>query len=411
MPANVLVVVIDGLRASAIGAYGNTTFATPALDRFAAESFLLDECFSPTVDLEAIYDALWLSRHPARTQKATAPSLPGLFRDRDYTATLITDEPQLSTFAAAADFNDIVALRDDSAANAAIARATEESQTRTARLFGEAADIIGRRLPPTEAAGQPHFFWLHSRGMFGPWDAPLTLQQSLLDEGDPPPVESSSPPDFAIANDADPDAAFRYVCAYAAQVMVLDTCWESFLNSVAATGDQWLIMLLGARGFPLGEHGRIGGIDSRLYTDALHVPWLIRFPDGLGTLARSDRLTSHLDVLPTLIDWLNGGHAMEPSALDGASVLTIASSLRTAWRDALISISSTAHAIRTPAWSLREDIAPAGDGPSNAHLSQLELYVRPDDRWEANDVAKLCPDVVEELRATLEERLARISQS
>jgi hypothetical protein len=29
------------------------------------------------------------------------------------------------------------------------------------------------------------------------------------------------------------------------------------------------------------------------------------------------------------------------------------------------------------------------------------LYVRPDDRWEANDVAKLCPDTLESLHAAL----------
>lgn len=29
--------------------------------------------------------------------------------------------------------------------------------------------------------------------------------------------------------------------------------------------------------------------------------------------------------------------------------------------------------------------------------ADYELYVRPDDRWEANDVAALCPDVVESL--------------
>jgi hypothetical protein len=38
------------------------------------------------------------------------------------------------------------------------------------------------------------------------------------------------------------------------------------------------------------------------------------------------------------------------------------------------------------------------DHASNGVATVSELFVRPDDRWEANDVAKLCPDVVEELR-------------
>ena len=52
MPApNILVVVVDGLRASAFGAYGNTSFPTPALDQFAADSLLLDWCYAPSAEL------------------------------------------------------------------------------------------------------------------------------------------------------------------------------------------------------------------------------------------------------------------------------------------------------------------------------------------------------------------------
>ena len=53
MPANILVVVVDGLRASALGAYGNTTFSTPSLDQFAAESLLFDWCYAGSPELSA----------------------------------------------------------------------------------------------------------------------------------------------------------------------------------------------------------------------------------------------------------------------------------------------------------------------------------------------------------------------
>jgi hypothetical protein len=45
-------------------------------------------------------------------------------------------------------------------------------------------------------------------------------------------------------------------------------------------------------------------------------------------------------------------------------------------------------AIRTPAWHFR-----AGDEP--------ELFAKPDDRWEVNNVACRCPEVVEGLQAAL----------
>ena len=66
MPANVLVIVVDGLRASALGAYGNTSYPTPSLDRFAAESLLLDWCFAPSPDLPDIYRALWQPDDPVQ---------------------------------------------------------------------------------------------------------------------------------------------------------------------------------------------------------------------------------------------------------------------------------------------------------------------------------------------------------
>ena len=91
---HILIVAIDGLRASALGAYGNTTFPTPALDEFAAESFLLDSCYAPSADLGDVYRACWQSVHPARPLAAedAAPSLPRRLASRGYSTTLVTDD-------------------------------------------------------------------------------------------------------------------------------------------------------------------------------------------------------------------------------------------------------------------------------------------------------------------------------
>ena len=57
-------------------------------------------------------------------------------------------------------------------------------------------------------------------------------------------------------------------------------------------------------------------------------------------------------------------------------------------RDRLGIASGAERAIRTPAWYLR-----AGEEP--------ELFAKPDDRWEVNDVASRCPEVVEGLQEAL----------
>jgi arylsulfatase A-like enzyme len=151
------------------------------------------------------------------------------------------------------------------------------------------------------------------------------------------------------------------------------------------------------RGFPLGEHRRVGGVDPRLYADQLHVPWLVRFPDGAGRLARSGRLVSPLDLLPTLVDWTDGGSEKDLPRWDGRSVLPLVRPAIPSWRDALVFGSGATgnRAIRTPGWSLHYEAArDAGARPNGG-----ELFVRPDDRWEANDVATLCPEIVDGLVA------------
>ena len=74
------------------------------------------------------------------------------------------------------------------------------------------------------------------------------------------------------------------------------------------------------------------------------------------------------------------------------------------WRDALLAAEGeSAYAIRTASWCLRESGTATEEnvGSDPSQQSSCELFVRPDDRWEANDVFKLCPEIVEELRSAI----------
>jgi Sulfatase len=400
MPAdNILVIVIDGLRASALGAYGNTTFPTPALDQFAVESFLPDFVFADSTDLSAIYRALWQSRHPLRPAMldASAPSLAKLLSGSGYVTTLITDDPDVGSHSLAADFDECVQLDGE-----ATVRVNDASQTCVAQLLAAVCETI---LSPHE---NPRLVWAHSRGMFGPWDAPLALQESLLDheEGDPAPCELIEPPSLTLADMPNSEAAFAISCAYAAQVMLLDDCIEVVHRTLLEIQPekQWLTLLTGSRGFAHGEHGHVGGGERDLYAESLQVPMLWRFPAGTNALARSQRLVSHLDVLPTLLDWIGGGPEAPAVHADGLSLLPLACQSAAAWRDELVASNESGRlAMRTPEWCLqRAQPLPDGEEPTFA------LFVRPDDRCEANDIASLCPDVVEHLSATLDAASRRL---
>jgi hypothetical protein len=407
MPAdNILVLVVDGLRASALGAYGNTTFSTPALDQFAAESFLLDSLFADSTDLPSIYRAFWRSLHPLRPEELNrrAVSLPRLLADGGYQTTLITDDDDVAGYDAAADFHECVQL-DGTAA----ARVDDISNTCLARVIAATCEAV----QPINGTPNPRLVWVHSRGMFGPWDAPLELQDSLLDreEGDPAPFDAIQPPDFVLANVQDSDLAYAAVCAYAAQVMVLDACVDGLVERVKEVegAGRWLTVIVGGRGFGLGEHGRIGASGGRLFVEMLHVPMLWGFPDGTGSLARSQRLSSHLDLGPTLLEWIRDESAAPTLLGDGLSLLPMARDTTVEWREALLAANlAREQVIRTPDWCLRRGTAqvdPNLTSPSNtssdSNDTAAELFVRPDDRWEANNVASLCEEEVARLSKAL----------
>jgi arylsulfatase A-like enzyme len=149
----------------------------------------------------------------------------------------------------------------------------------------------------------------------------------------------------------------------------------------------------------------VGGVDPRLYGDQLHVPWLMRLPDGFGRLSRSSALVTHCDILPTIAEL--GGIARQQAAnCAGSSVLPLASATPSTWRTELIAKSRNGRrAIRTAEWCLRQDAANHDRESTTQSARHSELYVRPDDRWESNDVAKLCPEVVESLSAAIDSKL------
>jgi arylsulfatase A-like enzyme len=181
--------------------------------------------------------------------------------------------------------------------------------------------------------------------------------------------------------------------AYAGQVAALDACIGAFCEEFTASelAGNTQLTFLAARGFPLGEHRRIGPCDDALYNETVQLVWLMRFPDGRGKLARSQALVQPADLPGTLVNWLG----LDPSGLGAGhatSLLGIIDGEVESLRDRAPMVSLHDRAIRTPGWHLRAPVGGAG-----------ELYAKPGDRWEVNEVAKLAHEIVIGLEAALAE--------
>lgn len=390
--ASSLVVVVDRWGAGFLGPYGNTWLETPACCRLAGEAFLVEHALADSLQLGSLYRSYWQGRHAACRDQAAAPSLAALLAQQRVTTQLISDEPQVLEHPLAATFEDRLAV-----AAAAQRTAAGIDRTQLANLFGETLAWL-------EHAPDPFHLWVHATAMEGAWDAPYEMRQALADEEDPDPPRSAAVPRQLLTGEVDPDELLGATQAYGAQVQVFDRCLGVLLERLASAGtlDRTLVAVIGARGFPLGEHGQIGPVRDALYSNVLHIPWMMRLPDQTGALVRSQGLVQPADLFATLAAW----HGL-PGAQPGTGAQDLLPLMRgevETVREQACSVAAGEISIRTGAWQLRmlePDQARQDDepGPSGRDF----LYVKPDDRWEHNEISDRCPQIVTQLEAAIDQ--------
>lgn len=371
---NAICLVIDRLHAGYLGAYGNGWIETPAFDRLAAESFLFDQMLIDTPQLQPLYRSYWQGSH-ALAGADDRLTLPAALRASGVHTALLSDEDAVYRHPLATDFNEIIAFEPPRQAQVAPEGAAE--QTHLARCFAQIIEWM-------QSAPRPYLLWCHLAALGLTWDAPLEFRQLYSEPDGPEPRPSADVPDLLLPEDGNPDEAVAFAQAYAGQVSLLDACLGGLCKILRA--QETLLVVTSSRGFPLAEHRRFGPCDEAIYGELVHVPLVVRFPDGLGASARSQALVEPADLMPTLLDYWQIANTPPASA---ASLLPIIRGDAVALRDRLVVAGrGTERGLRTPAWYLRA-------------VEDPELYVKPDDHWEANNVAIRCQEVVQCLQDTL----------
>lgn len=366
-----VVVVVDRWGAGFLGPQGNTWLDTPAVNRLAARSLLCETVVADSPRLEDALAAYWTGRHVLEPR--ADPSLIAACGKRGVATVLVTDELLVAEHPLAAAFQQIVSVPAVAAAEA------EESGM--ARLFAAAAEALSQLAPP-------YWLWIHSRGMSGPWDAPLAFREQFRDEEDPHPGDFTAPPEQRIERQFDPDELLKIVHAYAGQVSLLDQQLGGLMEFIEARREpELLLAVTSPRGYPLGEHGRIGPCDEALYGELLHVPLLVHLPYRPSGPQRTHEILQPHDL---------GAAIGEHFGVAASSRLgQIAHHHAPAGAECAVAVNGNQRAIRTRAWFCRETMA---EGEK-----RYELFAKPDDRWEMNEVASRCGHEVELLAAALDQ--------
>lgn len=383
-----IVIVVDRLGAGYLGPYGNTWVETPAFNRLASQSLVWEFSIGTTPTLAGLYRSLGTGRHPLQPDSEARPSLWEQLQAAGIHTALLTDEPLLPQLNMSGAFQERIEHPCENLQQAA----ESIEQTQMCQMFIAALDWLAQR--PDEFC-----LLLHCRGMASSWDAPREYRERFADEEDPPVPDFIEPPRRSLGQDVDPDEIWGITQAYAGQVALLDVCLEMLLDWLAENQGklpgETLFVVTSPRGYPLGEHGHLGERGDWLHEEVLHAPLLIRFPDQRFAMQRCQMLTEPADLHCTLAEWFD---VPAIAGSTGRSLLTPFSPDANLDRECVVSVLDDFRSIRTPAWFLRRKL---DETP--------ELYAKPDDRWEVNEVAARCGSTAEELadRLTEFERLAR----
>jgi hypothetical protein len=247
---------------------------------------------------------------------------------------------------------------------------------------------------------QPVFLVLDSPGLSDLWDAPYSYRLQLVDDGDPAPSVVCLPPAGVLQLEgSDPDQFLDWQAAFGGQVLALDQLLGILLAQIDRTpfADSTLFCVTSLRGFPLGEHGVVGYAQQILYNESIHVPLIIRWPKSMQVLGRSQMLVQPGSLFELFCDW----HRLSPRAAPSHYPLIEPKPWFRRDRSAIISKLTAAEgsrcALQTQAWKYINDGKNGG------------LFVRPDDIWDQNDIASLCPLIIEKMQVQLTSGLRQLS--
>ena len=337
---NYICLSVDGLQSGMIGAYGNAWIQTPTFDSFACQSALFDRFYASSMNLSTTFTDLW--QFPKECHKI-----------------LLTDDTDVFLHEKAGLFDEKHRLDKPADRNPPLIEEILIEETQFYRGMATIADLLRNR------TNKPFLLWAHFEGFRGHWDFPLSYRERYQIDEDPAPYPDVALPDV-VGDSIDPDVKQSIAEAYSGGVAVLDETFAGLLAFLHEKGldRNTVLLFMSVRGFSLGEHNRIGSNED-LYGENVQLPMLIRFPDGSFAGFRSQTLLQPADVFELL---KKNVLPEEPAGIHPS--LRIGN-----------------EAVITPDWFMYRK--PSGE----------ELYVKPDDRWEANDVADRCSHILEQINS------------
>ena len=338
---NIVLIMIDTLRADRLGAYGRHGNPSGAIDALAAEGVTFDHAVAPAPwtlpSIASLFVSVYPSVHQTNEYERGTDVVaqgPGEVRSLSESFATLAERLQQAGYTTAAFVGNPFIIRKHGFAQGFdhfdadfAARTIPGSIVNDAALNWLRDDYDGRR---------PFFLYLHYMDVH----APLTVSPEIIDpllqlvEANPhrrklSPQELNGARFFfrtsAALYDEQPrhvrlnQYAEYYQALYDGVVREQDRHIEALHEDLSASGlwDDAYVILTADHGEALGEH-RLWTHGRSAHQSQLHIPLILRWPGVLPAGKRVAETSSLIDLMPTILDQL--GLAPEPRA-QGVSLL------------------------------------------------------------------------------------------
>jgi arylsulfatase A-like enzyme len=317
---NIVVVVVDTLRADRLGAYGNRRGLTPFLDSLAARGYVFRRAYAQSPWTNPSVASLVTSRYQSQHGIITFDSVLA-----DSEVTLAEQLRALGYKTGFFSANGLIARRTkfdqgydefkSLLAKGPGAPAEQRLPARATRINQEALAWVDR--VQAAAPSAPIFLHTHYMEPHHPYAPIPEALAHVTDGNEPPNVErATSTAFFGHLLPLEPDVLRNLQDVYDAEVLSIDTGIRALFEQLEKRHvlDNAVVVITADHGEEFKEHGLIGH-EKTLFEEVVRVPLIVLVP---GQRARVDveQIVGLVDVAPSLID-LAGGSV--PASFEGRS--------------------------------------------------------------------------------------------
>lgn len=352
---NVIMLINDTWRWDYLGCYGNDWIKTPNLDKLASEGTLFEYCYSEGLPTVPTRTTFFTGRFtfPFRGWQRLEPTdvlLAETLWNKGFNTAMVTDvyhlhKPSMA-FERGFDFTKHIRGHEgdpyitDTSIDVDVEKYYKgdgKDKAVKAQLIqylrnvhdwqGEEDTFVARTLMEgikwieEQKRRDNLLLWVDCFDPHEPWDSPPPYNRMYTDP-DYQGKDIIHPIPGWVDGYLTPEELQHIKMLYAGKVTLCDHWLGKFLDKVKEMGlyDNSLIIFTTDHGAPFGEHGYIKKAQPGLHEDLIHIPLIIRHPEGMGAGKRLDALVETTEIFPTILDFLN---IRIPPKVHGKSLLPL----------------------------------------------------------------------------------------